>query len=118
MPTETGSMSQLLDKLSKTEDPKQIFELSKEIKEGARSVKIKLTDPEAIHYPFTFKKGDVVVRKLGDSVDMESKGEIVDGEYEGTVRPGGWYTLIYTVKRLRDGMYYDAKDLNLVRVSQ
>jgi len=116
MATETGSMSQLIDKLSKAEDPKTIFELSREIKEGARQIKIRLDDPNADYYPFTFKKGDKVVDKMGDSIDLESKGEIVDGIYEGTAKRDGWYTLIYTVKRDKDGRHYNARDLDLVKV--
>jgi hypothetical protein len=117
MTTETGSMSQLIDKLAQTQDPKTIFELSREIKEGARQVRIKLDDADAAHYPFTFKKGDVVARITdASSIDPQSKGRIIDGIYEGTVKPGGSYTLIYTVQR-DDGVIYDARDLHLVRVA-
>jgi hypothetical protein len=112
MPTETGSLSQLLDKLSKTDDPKTIFELSREIKEGSRPVRIRLDDPNAAYYPFTLKKGDKVVSKTGDSIDPESIGEVVDGVYEGTVKPG-WYDIVYIVKRDKDGLHYHARDLDL-----
>jgi len=116
MATEVGSMSQLIDRLAKTEDPKTISELSREIREGARQVRVKLDDPDAFHYPFTFKKGDAVARIIDEhSIDDQSQGRITDGVYEGTVRPGGPYTVIYTVKT-DDGVSYDARDLHLVPV--
>jgi hypothetical protein len=112
----TGDMPQLIDKLSKAEDPKTIFELSRQIREGARQITVRLDDPNADYYPFTFKKGDKVVAKAGDGVDIESKGDIVDGVYEGTATRGGWYTIVYSVKRDKDGAYYSARDLDLVKI--
>ena len=88
------------DLLSKTNDPEKVLELSKEIEKGVRQVRIRITDPEADHYPFIFKKGQIVQR-----IDHpETRGEVVDGLYEGMARPGGSYSLIYTVKRLTDGI--------------
>jgi hypothetical protein len=116
MPTETGSMTELIEKLSKTDDPRGILELAKEINKGSVIVKVKIDDPNAACYPFMFKRDDMVVSKTETSIDLDSKGEIVDGEYEGAARPGGSYSIIYTVKRLKDGLYYDAKELGLTRV--
>lgn len=116
MPTETGSMTELIEKLSKTDDPRGILELAMEINKGSVIVKVKIGDPNAAYYPFMFKRGDMVVSKTETSIDLDSKGEIIDGEYEGAARPGGSYSIIYTVKRLKDGLYYDAKELGLTRV--
>ena len=118
MATVTGSMSELLDKISKTDDPKSIFDLSREIKKGSRSVTIKLDDPNADYYPFIFKKGEKVVSTTGVTTDVESKGTIIDGIYEGTERPGGSYVLIYTIQRDKDGLLYKARDLDLSRIGE
>ena len=118
MATVTGSMSELLDKISKTDDPKSIFDLSREIKKGSRSVTIKLDDPNADYYPFIFKKGEKVVSTTGVTTDVESKGTIIEGIYEGTERPGGSYVLIYTIQRDKDGLLYKARDLDLSRIGE
>ena len=74
-------------------------------------IKVVIDDPDAAHYPFKFRKGDMVALRL----DPEGKGEIVDGEFEGSLG-GGSYSLIYTVKRLKDGFCYKAKDLELEKL--
>lgn len=75
-------------------------------------VRVKIDDPSADRY-FTFKKGALVAARVAGSIDGETKGEIVDGEYEGD---GHWYSITYTIKRLKDGFYYQAKDLDLEKV--
>ena len=117
MTTETGSLSQLITKFATTDDLKERLELSEEIKKGSKRIRITLKEPTVDYYPFRFKAGDIVARKVEDVVDMETKGEVIDGVYDGTIKPGGWYTMIYTVKRLKDGVTYDAQDLNLVAVN-
>jgi hypothetical protein len=117
MATDVTSMSELIQKLSQTKDANTIFEISKEINRASEIAKIKLNDPRAVFYPFTFKKGDIVVQLTDNGVDLESKGEIVDGEYEGTIGTEGWYTIIYRVRRLKDGILYDARDLHLQAVA-
>jgi hypothetical protein len=76
--------------------------------------RVKIDDPEAAHYPFTFQKGDNVARQNDKSLDPGTIGEIVDGEFEGS--QSGSYTLIYTVKTFKEGSYYGAKDLGLEKV--
>ena len=77
-------------------------------------VKINLDDPRAANCPFTFKKGDIVVQPNENGVDLDSKGEIIDGVYEGSASIiGGFYDLIYTVQRLKDATCYDARALHL-----
>jgi len=118
MATDVTSISSLIQKLSTTTDANTIFEISKEINKASEIIKIKLDDPRAAYYPFTFKKGDVVVQLTDNGIDLDSKGEIVDAEYEGTVGTGGWYTVIYNVRRLKDGILYDARDLHLQRIAR
>lgn len=75
--------------------------------------KTNLTEPNAFaRYPFPFNLGEKVGIQRDGSLDDESIGNIVDGECEGSQRG---YTVTYTVKRLTDGMYYEARDLDLVK---
>lgn len=76
-------------------------------------VKVKMDDPSAEKYPFIFRRGDLVVERVSVSIDTDTKGEIVDGEYEGSDH---WYSVIYVIKRLKDGFYYKAKELDLEKV--
>jgi hypothetical protein len=76
-------------------------------------VEVKIDDPSADRYPFTFKIGDLVAEGVGGSIDAETKGEIVDRKYEGD---GHWYSTTYTIKRLEDEFYYQAKELDLKKV--
>lgn len=74
----------------------------------------KLTELDVFaYYPFPFDVGETVGMHRNGFLDDESVGKIVDGEYEGEQRG---YTVTYTVKRLTDGMYYGARDLDLVKL--
>lgn len=87
---------------------------SKEERKDKDMTWAKLTDLNAFaYYPFPFDVGETVGTHRNGSLDDESVGKIVDGEYEGEQRG---YAVTYTVKRLTDGMYYEARDLDLVKL--
>lgn len=72
----------------------------------------RLGDPDA---PFRLKKGDRVAWKRWDGTpDSEFSGVIVDGICE-YVSGGGAYRDRYVVER-KDGVYFGAGDLDLIRV--
>jgi len=74
-------------------------------------MRVNIKDPIADQCPFSFQIGDRVARK--ESV-QETIGQIVDGEFEGSVG-GGSYDIIYTVK-IRDCVYYNARELELKKI--
>jgi hypothetical protein len=69
---------------------------------------VKITDPQAGPYQFRFKKGDIV-KKTVDGPD--SVGEIINGFYMGAQDDS---VIIYTIKRLKDGLLYEAVEWSLI----
>jgi hypothetical protein len=79
---------------------------------------VRLGDPTAQDAPFRFKKGDRVAWKRWDgSPDEEMAGVVVDGICE-YVPGGGAYRDTYIVQRKRDGFYFGADELDLIRLQE
>jgi len=81
-----------------------------------RKLFARLGDPDCPHdAPFVFRLGDrVTVKGSDESLDREQAGVIGAGfcQYQAG---GGSYTAGYWVKRHKDGFYYLADEIDLVR---
>lgn len=78
----------------------------------------RLGDPDAPDAPFIFKIGDRVAWKRWDgSPDEDMSGVVIGGHCEYV--SGGWaYRSRYIVQRFKDGFYFAADDLDVVRLPE